>query len=409
MKLVRFEWLLLGVESDDGNLLPFKLFVLREEDSRQRRCKQDAASEQREPRAHRSYDNVSPFDSKFVTIDGMDMAARERYSRQVLFSGIGEAGQEAILRSHAVIAGCGALGSFHAAALARAGVGRLTIIDRDYIESSNLHRQWLFEEADAAEALPKAIAAERHIQRMNSLISVRGVVADLTAANAHDLLDSADVILDGTDNFDVRYLINDFAVSRGIPWIYGAAVGSYGLTMPVIPGRTPCLRCIYPNPPEGAQPTCETTGVLNAIISAVASLQVADALKLLSGHAEKVRARISTIDVWEGTLRQIDAPERDLDCPCCARHEFPFLEERDLPPVTLCGRNAVQIRGRERPVDLQELRARLLPLGDVSANEFALRFSKNGYEMTLFPDGRAIIKGTSDTGVARSLYAQYLG
>jgi adenylyltransferase/sulfurtransferase len=301
------------------------------------------------------------------------------------------------------------LGSFHAAALARAGVGRLTIIDRDYIESSNLHRQWLFEEADAVEALPKAIAAERHIQRMNSRISARGVVADLTAANAHDLLDSADVILDGTDNFDVRYLINDFAVSRGIPWIYGAAVGSYGLTMPVIPGRTPCLRCVYPNPPDGAQPTCETAGVLNAVISAVASLQVADALKLLSGRPEKVRARISTIDVWEGTLRQIDAPERDVDCPCCARREFPFLEERDLPPVTLCGRNAVQIRGRERPVDLQELRERLLPLGQVSANEFALRFSKNGYEMTLFPDGRAIIKGTSDTGVARSLYAQYLG
>ncbi len=339
----------------------------------------------------------------------MDTLARERYSRQILFSGIGEAGQEALLRSHAIIAGCGALGSFHAAALARAGVGRLTIIDRDYVEPSNLHRQWLFEEADAAEALPKAIAAQRCIRKINSLTSVRGVVADLTAANVQELLNSADVILDGTDNFDARYLINDFAVRQGIPWIYGAAVGSYGLSMPVIPGRTPCLRCVYPNPPAGAQPTCETAGVLNAVVSAVASLQVADALKLLSGHTEKVRPRISTIDVWEGNMRQIDAPERDADCPCCARREFPFLEEHDLPPVSLCGRNAVQIRGRERPLDLAELSARLAPLGPVRATEFALRFSKNGYEMTIFPDGRAIVKGTDDLGVARSLYAQYVG
>ncbi len=271
----------------------------------------------------------------------MDTAARERYSRQILFPGIGEAGQEAILRSHAAIAGCGALGSFHAAALARAGVGRITIIDRDYIEPSNLHRQWLFEEADAAESLPKAIAAERSIQRINSLVSVRGVVADLTTANVSELLGGADVILDGTDNFDTRYLINDFAVSRGIPWIYGAAVGRYGLTMPVIPGRTPCLRCVYPEAPGGAQPTCETAGVLNAIISSVASLQVADALKLLSGHADKVRARIATIDVWEGTLRQIDAPERDADCPCCGRREFPFLRAARAaagePVWTKCG------------------------------------------------------------------------
>jgi adenylyltransferase/sulfurtransferase len=338
----------------------------------------------------------------------MDTAARERYSRQILFAGIGEAGQEAIMGSHAVIAGCGALGSFHAAALARAGVGRLTIIDRDYIEPSNLHRQWLFEEADAEAALPKAVAAKRRIERINSLIQLRAAVADLTAGNAEDLL-TADVILDGTDNFDTRYLMNDFAVSRGIPWIYGAAVGSYGLTMPVIPGATPCLRCVYPDPPGGAQPTCETAGVLNAVISAVASLQVADALKLLAGHPEKVRARIATMDVWEGTLRQIDAPDRDPDCPCCARREFSFLEERELPPVSMCGRDAVQIRGRERPLDLLNLRARLEPLGEVRANEFALRFAANGYQMTIFPDGRAIIKGTGDPATARSLYARYIG
>ncbi len=339
----------------------------------------------------------------------MERASRERYSRQILFPGIGEAGQEAIMRAHAVIAGCGALGSFHAAALARAGVGRLTIIDRDYIEPSNLHRQWLFEEADAAAALPKAIAAERRLKDINSLVSAKGVVADLTARNVDELLGGADIVLDGTDNFEARYLINDFAVSRGIPWIYGAAVGSYGLTMPVIPSRTACLRCVYPNPPAGAQPTCETAGVLNAVISAVASLQVADALKLLAGHADQVRARISTIDVWEGTLRQIEAPERDADCPCCARREFTFLEDRDLPPVTLCGRNAVQIRGGERPLDLAELGKRLRPLGEVRANEYALRFTTNGYEMTVFSDGRAIVKGTDDPGIARGLYSRYVG
>src|SRR5579872_5092904 len=205
----------------------------------------------------------------------MDAAGRERYSRQILFPGIGEAGQEALLRSHAVVVGCGALGSFHTGALARAGVGRITVIDRDYVEPSNLHRQWLFEESDAADALPKAAAAERHLARINSAVNARGVVADLTPSNVAELLGGADVILDGTDNFDARYLINDFAVSRGIPWIYGAAVASYGLAMPIVPGRTACFRCIYPNPPEGVQPTCETAGVLNVIASLVASYQVA--------------------------------------------------------------------------------------------------------------------------------------
>ncbi len=339
----------------------------------------------------------------------MDAAARERYSRQILFAGIGERGQEALLGGHAVIAGCGALGSFHAAALARAGVGRLTLIDRDYVEPANLHRQWLFEESDAAEALPKAAAAARHLRAINSSVEVRAVVADLTAANAGELLGGADVILDGTDNFETRFLINDFSVSRGIPWIYGAAVGSYGLTMPVIPGRTACLRCVYPAPPAGSQPTCETAGILNAVVSAVASLQVADALKILCGQAEAVRARITTIDVWDGGIRQIEAPPRDPACPACARGEFPYLEESARAPATLCGRNAVQVHERTRPVDLELLRERLAPLGEVRSNEFALRFTVPPYEMTIFADGRAIVKGTADTAVARSLYAKYLG
>ena len=339
----------------------------------------------------------------------MNAAERERYSRQILFAGIGERGQEALLASHAVVAGCGALGSFHAAALARAGVGRLTLIDRDYVEPANLHRQWLFEESDAAEGLPKAAAAARRLRAINSGVEVRAAVADLTAANAEEVLGGADVILDGTDNFETRFLINDFAVHRGIPWIYGAAVGSYGIAMPVIPRRTACLRCVYPEPPGGAQPTCETAGILNAVVSAVASLQVADALKILSGNAGAVQARITTLDVWEGGIRQIEAPPRDAACPACGLGEFPYLEESARAPVTLCGRNAVQVHESERTLDLAVLEQRLAPLGEVRANEFALRFAVPPYEMTIFPDGRAIVKGTADAAVARSLYAKYLG
>ncbi len=339
----------------------------------------------------------------------MDPRERERYSRQILFPGIGEQGQERLLRGHAAVAGCGALGSFHAAALARAGAGRITIIDRDYVEPSNLQRQWLFDESDAAECLPKAAAAARALARINSAIEVRPIVADLTAANIGELLAGAEVILDGTDNFDTRFLLNDFAVSRGVPWIYGAAIGSYGLTMPVIPGRTACFRCVYPEPPGGVQPTCETAGILNATIALVASLQVAAALKILCGKAELVAARITTIDVWEGGIREVSQPARDPDCPACARGEFAYLEGRRRPPVALCGRNAVQVHERARPLDLLELQSRLAPLGEVRANAYALRFFAPPYEITVFADGRAIIKGTDDVGVARSLYARYVG
>jgi len=239
----------------------------------------------------------------------MDPREWERYSRQSLFPGIGESGQEALLRSHAAIVGCGALGSFQAAALARAGVGRLTLIDRDYVEASNLHRQWLYEESDAAESLPKAAAAVRRIALINSSIDARAAIADLTASNVQALLGEADVILDGTDNFDTRYLINDFAVIRSVPWVYGAAVASYGLTMPVLPGRTACLRCVYPDPPAGAQPTCETAGVLNVIVSAVASIQVADALRILTGA--ELRARLS----GRATCRMIMCPSTPTIAP----------------------------------------------------------------------------------------------
>jgi adenylyltransferase/sulfurtransferase len=285
----------------------------------------------------------------------------------------------------------------------------MVIIDRDYVEPSNLPRQWLFEESDAADALPKAAAAERRLALINSSIHVRGVVADLTASNAEQLLGRVDLILDGTDNFDTRYLINDFSVSRSIPWVYGAAVGSYGLAMPVLPGRTPCLRCVYPNPPQSAQPTCETAGVVNVIASLVASYQVADALKILCGQADRVEARITTVDVWQGGTRQIAAPPRDPECPACGRRQFPYLEESRREPVRLCGRSAVQVQEREQSLDLAELKARLERIGEVRANEFAVRFFVPPYEMTIFPDGRAIIKGTSDAGLARSLYARYIG
>jgi adenylyltransferase/sulfurtransferase len=339
----------------------------------------------------------------------MNAAERERYSRQILFDGLGEEGQENLLRAHAVIVGCGALGTFQAAALVRAGLGSLIIIDRDYVEASNLQRQWLFEESDAADALPKAAAAERRLALLNSSVRVCGVVADLTAANIGELLGKAQLILDGTDNFETRYLINDFSVSRGIPWIYGAAVGSYGLTMPVLPNQTACLRCVYPNPPQGAQPTCETAGVLNVITATIASYQVAYALKILSGHPELVEKRITTVDLWHGATRQVEMPLQDPDCPACGRRQFSYLDETRQTPARLCGRNAVQIQECRQPFDLAELKARLERVGEVRANEFALRFRAAPYEMTVFPDGRAIIKGTSDTAVARSLYARYVG
>jgi adenylyltransferase/sulfurtransferase len=339
----------------------------------------------------------------------VNASERERYSRQILFSGIGEAGQESLLRAHAAIVGCGALGTFHAAALARAGVGRITIIDRDYVEPSNLQRQWLFDERDAAEAMPKAAAAQRAIERMNSSIAVRGVVADLTPANAQDLLRGAHLLLDGTDNFATRFLLNDYSVSRGVPWIYGASVGSYGITMPILPNRSACLRCIYPEPPSGAQPTCETAGVLSVAVSTIASLQVAAALQILSGHEDKVQTRITTVDVWGGAIRQVVMPSADPACPACGRREFPYLEGSHSQPLTLCGRNAVQIHERPREMDLRELERRLQPLGEVRANEFALRFRVAEYELTVFPDGRAIVKGTGDTALARSLYSRYVG
>ena len=339
----------------------------------------------------------------------MEASDPQRYSRQERFAAIGEAGQRRILESRVAIVGCGALGSVQAEALARAGVGFLRLIDRDYVELNNLQRQFLFDESDARAGLPKAIAAERRLKTVNSAIKIDAAVADLVPSNADDLLDGMDLVMDGSDNFETRYLINDFAVSRGRPWIYGAALGSYGLTMPVFPGESACLRCVYPEPPAGVQASCETAGVLAAVTLAVSALQVAAALKILSGNAESVQRRITSIDVWTGEVRQAGPFEPDPQCPACGLQQFDYLDGRRRTPISLCGRNAVQIHERSRPLDLAELAAQLEPLAGVRWNEFALRAQIEAYEMTVFPDGRAIIKGTTDIGVARSLYARYVG
>jgi molybdopterin-synthase adenylyltransferase len=335
--------------------------------------------------------------------------AESRYSRQVRFAPVGEAGQARIRSATVAIVGCGALGTVQAETMARAGVGRLRIIDRDFVEWSNLQRQFLFEESDAAEALPKAVAAARRLARVNSEVTVESMVADLTAANVDDLFEDVDLILDGTDNFETRFLINDAAVDRGIPWIYGAAVGSYGIKLAIVPERPACLRCVYPEAPQGAQPTCETEGVLAPVTATIAALQVADALKILALGTESVVARLTTIDVWSGTIRQLAPPSRDAQCPCCVRRELVYLDGSRRAPISLCGRNAVQIHERSRPLDLADLAARLGTVATVRANEFALRVALDPYELTVFPDGRAIIKGTTDVGVARSIYARYIG
>lgn len=293
--------------------------------------------------------------------------------------------------------------------LARAGVGRLRLIDRDIVEWSNLQRQFLFDECDAREGAPKAVAAAKRIQAVNSEIEVEPVVADLTPANIEELLENTDLILDGTDNFETRFLMNDAAVSAGVPWIYGAAVGSYGIKMAIDPGRTACLRCVYPEPPQGAQPTCETEGVLAPVTATIAALETADALKMLAKGRESVDARMTTVDVWTGAIRQVVATPRDPNCPCCARREFSFLDGSKRAPISLCGRNAVQIHERSRPLSLPDLAQRLGALAPVRVNEFALRVTLDSYDLTVFPDGRAIIKGTQDTGVARSVYARYIG
>jgi molybdopterin-synthase adenylyltransferase len=339
----------------------------------------------------------------------MSFSSLDRFSRQIRFVPFGAAGQERFASAAIVIVGCGALGTVQASLLARAGAGSIRLIDRDYVEESNLQRQVLYTEADAGEALPKAEAARRHLLEANSAARIEASIADLTPENAEDLLAGATVILDGTDNFETRLLINDYSVREGVPWVYGAAVGSYGIAMAILPGRSACFRCVYPEPPSGAQPTCETAGVLGPVTSLIGSIQAMEAMKIAAGYADAVRLKIFTADLWGGPIRETNMPAPDPECPCCARREFTWLEGRRRAPVSLCGRNAVQIHDRTRPVNLAELAARLEGLGAVRSNEFALRLDTAEHQITVFPDGRAIVKGTTDIGVARSLYSRYVG
>ena len=337
------------------------------------------------------------------------MSYEERYSRQILFSGIGARGQQRLAEARVAIVGCGATGSTLAGLLARAGVGTLRIIDRDYVEASNLQRQALFDEADAAASLPKAIAAARKLAACNSQIVVEPEVADLAPENIERLLAGAQLLLDGTDNFETRYLLNDFAVQRGVPWIYCAAVGSYGLTMNILPGETACLACMFPESPRGALETCETAGVLAPAVSVVASAAADEALKLLVGAREQLRRTLLSWDLWTNQTSTIQAAEPHPDCRVCGRRDFVHLAGVGRPHITLCGRNSVQIHERARPMDFALMSERLSAHGTVRHNEFVLKFWHEPYEFTLFRDGRAIIKGTSDTAVARSLYARYIG
>ncbi len=339
----------------------------------------------------------------------MSLEPDQRYSRQLLFSGIGTEGQQRLAIARVAIVGCGATGSALASLLARAGVGTIRIIDRDYVEPSNLQRQSLFDESDAAEALPKAIAAARKIAAFNSQIVVDPHVADLTPSNIAALLEGAQLILDGTDNFETRYLINDFAVQQALPWIYTAAVGSYGVTMNIIPGKTACLACIFPEPPRGLLETCETAGVLNTAVNWAASVAASEALKLLVGAEDRLRQSLLSFDLWSNQHGEVTAAHPRGGCHACDERKFLHLAGKDRPQVTLCGRNSVQIHERARAVDLAEMSKRLKPHGAVRHNDFVLKFWHEPYEMTLFPDGRAIIKGTTDTTVARSLYARYVG
>src|SRR5579864_3316635 len=347
----------------------------------------------------------------------MNSEERERYSRQILFSGIGEEGQEKLLASSAVLIGCGALGTVAANLLVRSGLGRLVIIDRDFVETSNLQRQTLFEEADAREAIPKAIAAERRLRAINSGVKVEGIVADLTPDNALDLLSGFPLILDGTDNFETRLLLNDAAISLGIPWIYAAAVASYGLTFTILPGETACLACLLESDGAsksvrsgfGFEETCDTAGILNSAASVIASIEAAEATKLLAGKSEALNGRLVSCDVWTGRFQSIRVA-RNPQCRACARRVFTYLEGEAQPHVTLCGRDSVQIHERSRRLDLGELGRRIeKTVAGVRRNDFLLRFRVPPYELTVFPDGRAVIKGTRDPAVARSLYARYIG
>jgi len=343
--------------------------------------------------------------------DSKVMAGLERYARQTLFTPLGKRGQELLGEASVAIIGCGALGTGLANNLCRAGVGRLLIADRDFIELNNLQRQILFDEDDIEQHLPKAVAAVNRLQRVNSTTRLEALVEDIDAESIETLVKEVDLVLDATDNFETRYLLNDACIKHQRPWIYSGVVASYGVTMNILPNVTPCLRCIFPEMPlPGTSPTCDTAGVLNGIVGAITGIGATEALKILL-QSDKISREMFWMDLWENTSERLELP-RDPACPTCGQHMYEFLETLSEPRSTsLCGRNAVQVRGGRRGdlIDLAALAERLHAVGEVAHNAFLLRLQVDGYELTIFPDARAIIKGTDDEKIARSLYARYIG
>jgi adenylyltransferase/sulfurtransferase len=340
--------------------------------------------------------------------------SENRYSRQILFSGIGVEGQRLLAHSRVLLVGCGALGSVLAEILTRAGVGRLTIADRDYVDESNLQRQSLYTEADCRAGMPKAMAAVQHLSGINSQVELVPEILDVNAATIVALVPGHDLILDGTDNFETRFLINDASIKWNIPWVYGACVGAYGLCLAFVPDTTPCLRCVLEQlPPPGSSPTCDTIGVIGPIVHLVAALEAAEALKILTGQVERLNGKLVSVDLWANQIWSVNVAEmrRDSSCPACGQRIFEFLEgKHEGRTQSLCGRDAVQVyRNIPSPVDFESIAERLAPLGSVTYNEFLLRAKLDRFEIALFRDGRAIVRGTQDVDEARRVYAKYIG
>ena len=337
----------------------------------------------------------------------------DRYVRQIRYAPLGEEGQRRLVRSRALVCGCGALGNVLAATLVRAGVGRVRIVDRDFVETNNLQRQLLFDEEDVARGLPKAIAAAEKLRKANSEVRIEPIVADVDHTNIEGLLDGVDVIVDGTDNFETRFLVNDAAVRHGVPWVYGGCLGAEGQTMTILPHETPCLRCLMQEcPPPGTTPPCDVAGILAPIVGVIASIEAIEAIKILSGNRAVVSRNLTVVELWDNTLRQVDVSSlRDqVDCPACKHGEFPWLTGKlGSHTAVLCGRNAVQLTHTGVHVSLDDLARRLEGVGQLTRNQFLLRLKVEQYELTIFPDGRAIVAGTDDVATARTIYAKYVG
>ncbi len=337
-----------------------------------------------------------------------------RYVRQVRYPPIGEDGQRRIGDSTALICGCGALGSMLASTLGRAGVGTLRLVDRDYLETSNLQRQVLYDEQDVADHLPKAVAASNKLRKINSQISIEPVVADVHHRSIRDLARGADILVDGTDNFETRFLINDWCIRQSVPWVYGGCVGAEGQSMTIVPGETPCLRCLHGEPPPpGTTPTCDTAGIMSPIVGVIASLQAMEVLKILSGNTAATNRTLYVVDLWDNQVRQIDMSSlRDAGhCPACHQGDFPWLEgRRGSHAAVLCGRNAVQLHLQDgEAVSLEDLAKSVQGVGRVVTNGYLLRLEVDPYLITVFPDGRAIVVGTDDVATAKTVYAKYVG